>query len=198
MGHETTETGVPCPCGQGLIITSYTEYDNGWSRDDVSTRLACGNCSKTYALHRGVVSSADGPGIPLDVLAETIPHGQLWTRYFEIKKIIDRDYCRPAVVALVARARANEGHGGKRKAWREALAPWATALNLPSPDATWMLDTFIRDHVNQANIAALAPGLGLDAGLDALLKELAELDVKLSKKPKPFMWNPPPGSQRDL
>lgn len=198
MGHETTETGVPCPCGRGLIITSRTEYDNGWSRDDVSTRLACGDCSKTYALYNGPVSLIDGPGIPLAVLAETIPHGQLWTRYFEIKKIIDRDYCGPVVLALVARARANEGSGGKRNGWREALAPWASALNLPPPDATWMLDTFIRDHVNQTNIAALAPGLGLGAGLDELFRELAELDVKLAKKPRPFMWNPPPGTRREL
>jgi len=61
-----------------------------------------------------------------------------------------------------------------------------------------MLDTFIRDHVNQTNVAALAAGLGLNAGLDALFKELTELDVKLAMRPRPFMWNPPPGSRRVL
>jgi hypothetical protein len=198
MGHETTETSVPCPCGQGLIITSRTEYDNGWSRDDVSTRLDCGICSQTYALYTGYVSVADGPGIPLEVLAETTPHRNLWTRYSEIKAIIDREYCRPVVAALVARARANEGRGGKRKAWHEALAPFATALSLPPLGATWMLDTFIRDHVNQRNVAALAEGLGLNAGLDALLEERAALDVKLKNRPRPFMWNPPAGSRREL
>ena len=198
MGHETTETGVPCPCGRGLIITSHTEYDNGWSNDTVSTRLDCGNCLRTYALDHGPDSAADGPGFRLKVRAETIPYDKLWTRYGEIKAIIDRDYCRPVAAALIACARANEGRGGKRKAWHEALAPWATALNLPSPGATWMLDTFIRDHVNRTNVAALAAGLGLNAGLDALFKELAELDVKLAKKPKPFIWNPPPGSGRVL
>lgn len=200
MGHETTQTGVPCPCGRGLIITSRTEYDNGWSSDTVSTWLDCGTCSKTYALDRGPFRPADldGPGIPLAVLAQTIPYGKLWDRFHEIKAIIDRDYCRPVIAALVARARANEGRAGKRKAWHEALAPWATALNLPSPGTTWMLDTFIRDHVNQTNVAALAAGLGLNAGLDALFNELAELRVKLAKKPRPFMWNPPPGSRREL
>lgn len=202
MGHETTETGVPCPCGQGLIVTSRTEYDNGWSTDDVSTRLDCGTCSKTYALWGGFLRAAgpdvDGPGIPLAVLAETIPYDNLWTRYGEIRKIIDRDYCRPVVAALIARARANEGGGGKRKAWLEALAPWATVLGLPAPGVPWMLDTFIRDHVNQENVAELATGLGLNAGLDALFQERAELDVKLAKRPRPFMWNPPPGSRRVL
>lgn len=199
MGHETTRTGVPCPCGQGLIITSRTEYDNGWSGDTVETRLDCGTCLKTYALDTSPFRFQHGPGIPLAVLAETIPYSKLWTRYGEIKATIDRDYRRPVVAALVARARANEGRrGGKRKAWHEALAPWATELNLPSPGATWMLDTFIRDHVNPANVAALAAGLGLNAGLEALLKELAELDVKLANRPRPFMWNPPPGSCREL
>lgn len=163
----------------------------------MSTRLDCGTCSKTYALDNGPFSAADGPGIPLAVLAETIPYSKLRTRYNEIRAIINRDYCRPVVAALIARARANEGRGGKRKAWHEALAPWATALNLPTPGAKWMLETFVRDHVNQKNIAALAPGLGLDAGLDALFNELAELDVKLAKRPRPFMWNPP-GSRRVL
>lgn len=201
MGHETTRSGVPCPCGRGLIVTSHTEYDNGWSGDTVETWLDCGTCSKTYALDGGpfsAASAADGPGFRLAVLAETIPYGKLWDRYLEIKAIIDRDYCPRVVAVLVARARANEGRGGKRKAWHEALAPWATALNLPSPGVTWMLDTFIRDHVDQRNVAALAAGLGLDAGLDALVKELAELDVKLAKRPKPFIWNPPPESRRDL
>jgi hypothetical protein len=181
-----------------LIVTSRTEYDNGWSRDDVSTRLECGTCSQTYALHSGYVSGADGPGIALDVLAETIPYGNLWRRHGELDAIIDRQYCRPVVEALVARARANEGRGGKRKAWHEALAPWASALNLPAPGTAWTLDTFIRDHVNRANVVALAAGLGLDAGLDAILKERAELNVKLAVRPKPFMWNPPPGSSRVL
>ena len=184
-----------------MIITSRTEYDNGWSSDTVETRLDCGTCSKTYALDRGPFSAADvadGPGYRLAVLAETIPHDKLWTRYHEIKALIDRDYCRPVAAALVARARANEGRGSKRKAWHEALAPWATALSLPSPDATWMLDAFIRDHVNPTNVAELAAGLGLDAGLDALFKELAELDVKLAKRPRPFIWNPPPDSRREL
>lgn len=198
MGSETTRTGVPCPCGQGWIITSHTEYDNGWSQDTTSTSLDCSTCSKNYALEFDRFSPVDVPGIALAVLAETIPYGKLWDRYHAIREIIDRDYCRPVVAALVARARANEGRGAKRKAWHEALAPWATTLNLPSPGTTWMLDTYIRDRVNRANVAALAPGLGLNAGLDALFQELAELDVKLANRPKPFMWNPPPGSGRNL
>jgi hypothetical protein len=132
------------------------------------------------------------------VLAETMPYGTLWTRTSEINAIIDRYYRPRVVAALIARARANEGSGGKRKAWHEALAPWATELNLPPPNATWMLDTFIRDHVNRTNVAALAAGLGLNAGLDALVTELADLEVKRAKRPRPFMWNPPAGSRREL
>ena len=82
-----------------------------------------------------------------------------------------------------------KGSGGKRTAWRQALAPYAIALNLPSPGVTWMLDTFIRDHVKQTNVAALAPGLGLADGLDALFKELADVEVTLAKSPAPFMWS---------
>ena len=100
------------------------------------------------------------------------------------------------VIAPVERD-AKEPHP-KLKAWLEALAPWATALDLPAPGVPWMLDTFIRDHVNQKNVADLAAGLGLNAGLDALVQERAELDVKLAKRPRRFMWNPPPGSSRVL
>lgn len=55
----------------------------------------------------------------------------------------------------------------------------ADALKLPPADGTWKLETFVRDNVKFANVAAIANDLGLAAGHDAHFAELAELDVSL-------------------
>jgi hypothetical protein len=161
MGQETTVTGErPCPCGKGSIVTTLTEFDNGYSGDMVSTHMACPVC------HAAAVEKAAASA-------------KLWVRQQDLKKIIHRDYCLPVVARLIALARANERPGAKRKGWHAALSPWADALKLPPADGTWKLETFVRDNVKFANVAAIANDLGLAAGLDAHFAELAELDVRL-------------------
>lgn len=161
MGQETTVTGErPCPCGKGSIITTRTEFDNGYSADMISTHIACSAC------HAAAVEKAAAGA-------------KLWARQQDLKKIIRRDYCLPVVARLIALARSNERRGAKRKGWHDALSPWADALKLPPADGTWKLDTFVRDNVTFANVAAIARDLGLAVGLEAHVAELADLDVKL-------------------
>lgn len=163
MGQETTVTGErPCPCGKGSIVTERTEFDNGYSGDIVGTRIACPVCHA--AAEENAAASA-----------------KMWARQQDLKRIIHRDYCLPVVARLIALARANERPRAKRKGWHAALSPWANALKLPPAHGMWKLETFVRDNVKFANVAAIANDLGLAAGLEAHFAELAELDVRLGR-----------------
>lgn len=194
MGQETIVTNeVVCPCGQGTILTERTEYDNGWSRDDISSHIACRTCASKFVLvERHQDQRGLGPGYALGLITDGQARGELWRRRDAIRTLVQRDYCQPVIDRLVALARGNEGRGGKRKAWHAALSRWEDVLKLPPAGATWMLETFVHARVNLANVAPIAVDLGLATGLATHLTELAEVENALNAPlPRPLIWNGP-------
>jgi hypothetical protein len=144
-----------------------------------------------HALRRthSIAIIAARAGLPARANRRAKAYGQLWDKREELRKLIERDYCRPVIDRLIALARENEVRGRKRKAWHAALSRWADTLQLSPVGAAWGLETFIPAHLKIGNVAGIAIDLGLAAGLDAHLAELARLDDALRSRPAPLIWN---------
>jgi hypothetical protein len=78
MGQENHETVWTCPCEAGTVTQQTTSYDNGYSADDHSYSVQCGECAGGYQFRytlyvgRGSVVTAvqHGTGIARELKRE--------------------------------------------------------------------------------------------------------------------------------
>lgn len=78
MARVDTEISgsAPCPCGNGTIEYHYIDYDNPYSKADMSLRFHCANCEGRTLRNIG---STFSPRITVD--------GEVFIERMEIKTI---------------------------------------------------------------------------------------------------------------